>query len=159
LTFVEPFDQLLEVLRTRGIHGLLCALNSRMPHRFTGVYRFDPPILRNPYLCDAFAPNVTRGEDSPINDNYCAIVRSERRSLGVENSRTDPRLAGHPAREIVISYCGVLISDARGEPFGTICHFDHKPCEVPTSELVLMEQLAPHVHAAIFASERGREAR
>src|SRR5262249_52083684 len=135
-------------------------LNSRMPHRFTGVYLFDPPILRNPYLCDAFAPNVVkRGEDSTISDSYCAIVRSERRSLGVENSRTDPRVAGHPAREIVISYCGVPISDERGEPFGTICHFDHQPCEVPTSELVLMEQLAPHVHEAIFAAERGREAR
>jgi GAF domain-containing protein len=137
----------------------LRALNSRSPHRFTGVYRFDPPMLRNLHLYDAFAPNVTRCDDSRISESYCAIVHSERRSLGVENSLTDPRLARHPAREIVISYCGVLIRDDRGAPFGTICHFDSKPCEVSTSELALMEQLAPYVHEAIFATEHGREAR
>lgn len=153
------FDELLGTLRSRGIHAVLRLLNSRAPHRFTGMYRFDPPMLRSLYLYDAFAPEITRGEDLVLRETYCAIVGIEERPFAVENSLTEPRLASHPARETVISYCGVLIRDASGAPFGTLCHFDTQPCEVPKSQLPLMEQIAPYLHQAFVGAGHGREAR
>lgn len=156
---MDAFDELRLILQSRGIHALLRALKSRTPHRYAGVYRFDPPMLRNLCLCDAFTPEVTRGADSALSESYCAIVGSDERPLAFEDSRVEPQLVGHPSRESVISYCGVLIRDASGAPFGTICLFDSKPCEVPTSQLSLMERLAPYVHQAMVGIEQGCEAR
>ena len=48
----EISAQLREILDARGVHAFLKALNSRVPHRFTGIYRFEDPILRNVRLFD-----------------------------------------------------------------------------------------------------------
>jgi hypothetical protein len=56
---------------------------------------------------------------------------------------TDDRLRQHPARASVRSYCGVLLSAADGTPFGTLCHFDLVPGEVPRDELAVMTAAAP----------------
>ena len=49
------------------------------------------------------------------------------------------------------SYCGVLLRDSEGAPFGTLCHFDLVPCEVPASEMPLMEAAAIELMAAMHA--------
>ena len=40
------------------------------------------------------------------------------------------------------SYCGVLLWTASGTAFGTLCHFDVVPCDVPSQEIALMEAAA-----------------
>jgi hypothetical protein len=57
-----------------GLHTALRYLNSRTPHRFTGVYRYDGEVLRNMALFDRSAPETQRGIDIPMADAYCANV-------------------------------------------------------------------------------------
>lgn len=146
----DTFLKFEKIVSARGSHEALRFLNSRTPHRFTGIFRFDPPLLRNILLVDSYAPEVKKGDDAPMNETYCSIVGEARLAFTIADARLDRRLDSHPARESVISYCGVLLRDVdTGKPFGTLCHFDLVPCDVPVSELPLMEAAAPLLMKAI----------
>ena len=149
LAKADTFSKLGKILSGQGLHEALRFLNSRTPHRFTALYRFDPPTLRNIALFDSDAPSVTRGDDAPMVETYCSSVGQHERGFTTEDARRDDRLRTHPARSTVISYCGVLLRDADGRPFGTLCHFDLVPCEVPIREMPLMEAAAPLLMAVI----------
>lgn len=62
------------VLAAEGAGGVLALLNARVPHRFTGVYRLDPPVLRNVRLYDRHNPRLVVGADAPLRETYCSIV-------------------------------------------------------------------------------------
>jgi hypothetical protein len=138
----ESFTKLEKILRDRGLHEALRFLNGRTPHRFTGVYLFDPPMLRNLHLIDAYDPEQRKGEDALVTETYCSIVGQTRETFITADTRADARLVGHPARATVLSYCGVLLRDIEGKPRGTLCHFDLLPCDVPIHELPLLEAAA-----------------
>ena len=147
----DTFLKFEKILSTQGVHEALRFLNSRTPHRFTAMYRFEPPTLRNLMLVDSYATDVKKGEDAPLSHTYCSIVGQTARSFSTEDTRRDDRLRAHPARETVISYCGVLLRDADGNPFGTLCHFDLVPSDVPAAEMPLMEAAAPLLMKAILS--------
>lgn len=130
------------ILYSAGIPAALGFLNARTPHRFTGIYRYDGDMLRNEYLYDQFHPKVIKGEDVPLAQAYCSIVAHTGAALEVlDTAKLSPSqiIAGSP----VISYCGVLIRDYQDQPFGALCHFDMKPCQVRVSDLPLLEAVAP----------------
>lgn len=139
----DAFARFTEILTAQGVPEALRYLNSRTPHRFTGLYRFDGDTLRNVHLVDVYDRGTVKGDDPPMAETYCSIVGRTEKPFAVDDTRADARLAGHPARESVISYCGVLVRDAAGRPFGTLCHFDLQPCDVPTNEIPLMERASP----------------
>lgn len=148
---MQSLDDLVEfenVLKSQGIHAALRFLNLRTPHRFTGIYRYDGPMLRNEYLFDQFTPDVCKGPDVPMADAYCAVVGQTRKTVEFEDIRRDRRVpvrSGSP----VTSYCGVVIPDERGTPFGTLCHYDLKPCQQRVSDAPLLEAAAPLVFKAM----------
>jgi signal transduction histidine kinase/FixJ family two-component response regulator len=138
----DSLAKLARVLAGGDVHEMLRFLNSRTPHRFTGIYRFDGSTLRNLYLFDAEQADLRRGQDAPMAETYCSIVGQFERAFTTADALTDDRLRTHPARQSVVSYCGVLLRDALGAPFGTLCHFDLVPCDVPAAEMPLMEAAA-----------------
>ena len=138
----DVLEKFARTLATSGLHDALRLLNSRTAHRFTGLYRFDPPWLRSLALCDAHVPGVTRGDDVEMDATYCALVGTFERPFTTEDTAADERLRHHPARDTVRSYCGVLLWTASGDAFGTLCHFDVVPCDVPSQEIALMEAAA-----------------
>ncbi len=146
---VEPFQRFSEILSGQGVHEALRFLNGRTPHRFTGLYRFDGDTLRNVHLVDVYERGTLKGDDPPMAETYCSIVGRTEQPFAVDDTRADPRLDGHPARETVISYCGVLMRDTEGRPYGTLCHFDLQPCDVPRAELPLMERASPMLFAML----------
>jgi hypothetical protein len=139
----DTFLKFEKILSTRGLDSALRFLNSRTPHRFTGVYRFDAPMLRSVHLVDSYTPELRKGEDVPMTQSYCSIVAMTERAFTSEDALLDDRLRTHPARHTVISYCGVLLRDKAGRPAGTLCHFDLVPCDVPVNEMGLMQAAAP----------------
>ncbi len=145
----DSFLKLEKILDEQGLHEALRFLNSRTSHRFTAMYRFDPPLLRNVVLVDSYSPGVRTGDDAPLDHTYCSIVGVTRLGFTTEDTRLDDRLRQHPAREVVLSYCGVLLSDAQGKPFGSLCHFDLVPSDVPVNEISLMEAAAPLLMIAL----------
>lgn len=136
-TEIQEFSALL---RTEGVHAALQYLNSRTPHRYTGVFRFDGETLRNDALFDRYEPSVQQGEDVPMAVTYCSLVGRQQAPLEILDAATDSR-----AQEIqtpVVSYCGVPIRDAQGNPIGTLCHYDMQRCQERTTDLPLLEAAA-----------------
>lgn len=146
---VEAIDELIE---SDGVHAALAFLNARSPHRFTGVYRLDPPTLRNVRLYDRENPELEIGKDTPLRETYCSITGSTADPFATADARADERLAEHLARESVLSYCGVPLLDEAGEAVGTLCHFDFTPRPIPTSEVAIMRAVAPRILSALRRS-------
>ena len=142
--------QCCEVLSRAGPLAALRFLNARTRFRFTGVYRAEPPYLRNLYLFDRENPalNVS-GDVSNLDDTFCAIPCIQNGPFGTPNTLRDERLAAHAARERVRSYCGVPIRLDSGCVWGTLCHFDVRPRLVSPSEtevlLLVASGLAPRL--------------
>ncbi len=140
-TLISPTSAIKEfkrILLSAGVHGALSYLNQRTPHRFTGIYRFDGDILRNEFLFDKYEPDTRKGDDAPMEATYCSLVGASRQPLEILDSATDARVIGVVVTPVV-SYCGVLISNNDGEPYGTLCHFDMARCEVSSSDLPLLQ--------------------
>ncbi len=141
----EAFQKLTRALELHGFTAALRILNARSAHRFTAVYRIDGAMLRNVALVDAENAQVERGDDVPLEASYCSLVTARGRTFTTEDATEDDRLRQHPARDVVRSYCGTVLRDAEGRPLGTLCHFDPAPCDIPVSEIPLLEALAPYV--------------
>ena len=131
-------------LRAGGMVAALRYLNARTRFRFTGVYRADPPVLRNLYLFDRENPalNVC-GDVVPLTGTYCAIAYGDNEPFTTDDAQRDERLRAHPARESVLSYCGVPLRDDRGRAWGTLCHYDVRPRLLSLPERHVLEDVAP----------------
>lgn len=143
---VTRFRQLLVA------EGLLPAMrfaNEQSRHRFTAIYRFDGPALRNVLLVDKADASVDTTPDLPVLESYCIYVRDASARFLTEDSPHDARTTGHAKREVVQSYCGIPIMAMDGTLWGTICHFDYAPVPFAEDEVTLLESLAPMVMRAI----------
>jgi GAF domain-containing protein len=146
--------ELKEVLERDGVHAGLGVLNRLTMKRFTGVYRFDPPVLRNLYIFDRGNPGDPVGADAPMRETYCSIVGESEQAFFTEDASGDARLTQHPARGNVLSYCGALLrSEPEQLPFGTLCNFDLIPRSLLPSEIPLLEAAAPLIAGAVLAAE------
>ncbi|HEX8850473.1 MAG TPA: GAF domain-containing protein [Gemmatimonadaceae bacterium] len=131
-------------LREGGVPAALEMLNARTRFRFTGIYRAEPPLLRNVFLVDRENPTVrVCGAVCPLDETYCAITCAREAAFMTHDATRDARLGDHPARDSVISYAGVPLRLAGGRAWGTLCHFDLRPRLLPRGELVLLEAAAP----------------
>lgn len=134
----REIDEFGAILSQQGITAALKYLNNRTPHRYTGIFRFDGDTLRNEALFDRFDPNVAKGDDVPMRVTYCSLVGKQQVPLEINDATADERVRGLIDTPVV-SYCGVLIRDAAGQPYGTLCHYDMQRCQERTSDLLLLE--------------------
>ncbi|HEX2546838.1 MAG TPA: GAF domain-containing protein [Ramlibacter sp.] len=133
----SDLEQFCGLLAEQGLHAALAFLNARTPHRFTGVFRFDGETLRSVALVDKWDGEVRRGEDVPLSEAYCAVLHDGADVLEVLDGPADERYP-HMQASPVASYCGAVIRDADGEPWGALCHYDVQPCQVKSSDLPLL---------------------
>lgn len=131
---VEAFAQ---SLHRHGLRAGLQFLNGRTPHRYTGVFRFDGDMLRNVALVDKWDVGVEHGEDLPLAAAYCAHLHRTGEPLEVENGAEDERVPWMRG-SAVVSYCGSVILDSAGAPWGALCHFDTARCDAKNSDMPLM---------------------
>ena len=125
-----------------GVRGALAFLNSLTPHRFTSLYRFDGPTLRNITFFDRENPNVETCDDIPVEASYCVFVRDLSANFVVQDAGRDERVRNHPKQSTVQCYCGVPLLDRAGKMFGSICHFDFKPGRISDRDVELLEYMA-----------------
>jgi hypothetical protein len=144
--FIDVFEQ---TLRTGALPAALRLLNAGTPHRFTGVYRFEGSRLRNVALFDRWNPEMTRGDDAPMGETFCAIVPTQDGQLEVLDGRSDARFPWMNTNAVA-SYCGVLIRTDDGDPFGTICHFDVERCEAASTQFKILQAAAPLIYRAVM---------
>ena len=145
----------VELLRRDGLHAALGFLNGRVRYRFTGVYRFAPPVLRNVDLFDRENPSLTfSGCELVLRDSYCGIVQMTERPFVTNDATRDERLRGYAARVSMVSYLGVPLRLRGGGLFGTLCHWDGRPRLAPDGEVDLLERLAPRLASSLAALAR-----
>lgn len=141
-------EKLQRVLNEQGILATLRVLNSRTPHRFTGVYKYTPDILKNVLLVDAFDPSVEKGGDVPNEDAYCVLLKeAPQLAFGHLGDSQCPAKLNSP----VVSYCGVQLVRSNGVPFGSLCHYDVARCEEPATQMALLAASAPLIVARLEA--------
>jgi len=134
------------ILTQKGIQRALAFLNDRVSHRFTAVSRFDTPILRTLYMVDRGYPGVLLGgRNRPLSESYAAIVQRTGDTFITEDSLGDSRLGFHVARSTTVSYVGIPIQLPSGEIWGVLHHHDRRPRGIWTSEVLLLQELAPTI--------------
>lgn len=135
--FKRDFQSFERALRQQGLRAGLHFLNRRTSHRYTGVFRFDADMLRSVALVDSWDPSIELGDDVPLAAAYCAHLYRTGEPLEVEDGSHDDRVGGM-ARSPVVSYCGAVIRDADGRPWGALCHFDPARCDSKESDMPLL---------------------
>lgn len=123
-TIVAGFE---ELLHEGDLFGALHWLNRTTTYRFTGVYYFEPGVVKSLTLADREAPDLRVGRDVPWFDSYCMMTAENGQECEIQNAVADDRLTSHAARTTVLSYCAVLLRMPDGEALGTLCHYDVVP--------------------------------
>ena len=140
-------------LRGGGAAGALALLNARVRFRFTGLYRVDPPVLRNVRLYDRENPTLNvSGACARLDETFCALVWRRAAPFVTDDATADAGLARLTSRGTVLSYAGVPIHGAAGRVVGTLCHFDGRPRLMPPAELCVLEAVAPLFAATLLAA-------
>lgn len=125
-----------------GLDAGLRALNARVPHRYTGVYRFEGDLMRNLVLVDkAGEARPEQLAAVPFQDSFCQYVLREG-EFRTADTREDRRLDGHAYQGVLLSYHGVPVLDDAGELFGSLCHFDPENKELSDVEFATMQRVA-----------------
>lgn len=147
-------------LEERGIGGAVELLNARTRFRYTGIYRAEPPLLRNLYLFDRENPTLNvSGATTPLETTYCSITCATDAPFATPDAGADERLTAHPARESVISYGGVPLRRPGGGAWGTLCHFDVRPRLLPPHEADVLAKVAPILARWAIAHDVGEASR
>lgn len=147
LPLQADLDVFARHLSEKGLRAALLYLNRRTPHRFTGVFRLDDDMLRSVALVDKWDPAVEHGDDVPLASAYCAHLHRTGETLEVEQGATDPRVPWMHDSPIV-SYCGSVIVDKAGAPWGALCHFDTARCDAKNSDMPLLIAAARIIYDA-----------
>ena len=139
---------------TAGLHDALRFLNARTRYRFTGAYRFDPPMLRPLALYDRENPTVRlSAQINPLRETYCSIVRATSTAFVMHDAPNDEQ---YIPPSPVVSYCGVPLETPDGVVVGTLCHFDLRPRTIPAAELSVLERAARVISRACRGALGGR---
>lgn len=149
LTLASAFER---TLHQRGLHAALGVLNASTPYRLTGVYRFDGDSVRSVVLFDRKNPDLTFGVDVPWADSYCRMAAEDGVRCEIADALADERLTTHAAREAVQAYIAVLLKTPRGEPLGTLCHFDLHPVTPPLGAFEDLDVVCPIVERTLWAT-------
>lgn len=149
---IDMLDELDALLASKGVVEALRVLNARISYRYTALYRFEDGTLRSLALIDRLDPARTKGEDVPVETSFCWMVQRDRSSFSTNEGKLDPRVAGLPLNGDITTYCGALVRNGDGTPFGTICHFDHVPRSISEAELAVLVRFAPAL-ARIVAND------
>jgi GAF domain-containing protein len=138
-------------LEEDGLRVALGYLNSTTRFRYTGAYRFNPPLLCSIEIFDRENPAIALAAEVEMRTTYCSIIGLDQGGFAVDDAAYDPRVSNHPAREKFAAYCGVPLRNGSGEPFGTLCHYDPRPRIGTAEQLELLDQVAPIVAAYVLA--------
>lgn len=148
----------LDGLQIGGLFGLLRVINATTPYRFTGIYHFEGRWVKSVRLYDRERPDAQLGSDVLWDDSYCRLTSADGDRCEIVESQADGRLGGHAAREAVQSYVALLLRNADGTHYGTLCHYDVVPRPTPEDAFGNLRNVRPLVEQALTSGGRSIEA-
>jgi GAF domain-containing protein len=139
----DPYLELENILKKDGLKAGLAWLNSRVPHRFTAVYRLDKLVLKSMEVFDKDGASATPPvlAEVPLETSFCQYVLRDGHFATAE-SATDKRLDGHPYQGVMGSYVGLPLQGSGDSLMGTFCHFDFENHELSDNEFAFLQRVA-----------------
>ena len=146
-----------EASDSQGLAGVVRYLNAKVPHRYTGIFFKDGPLLVNVALFDKQVPNPPLWEPFPVEDSFCSVVIASGQPLTIHEAVRDSRsdVMDHNAAKIVQAYCGIPLIDSEGVTRGTLCHFDEQALKFEVDLNTLLE--VPSVVLPLILKEWKRQ--
>jgi hypothetical protein len=135
-------DDFRAAIDAGGLEAALAHLNRRTDFRYTAIYRLDGGMMRNICLFDRQGQDVSNLAEVPLGDSFCQFVMADN-GFRTADSSQDARLDGHVYQGILNSYFGLPLSHQPGTIYGTLCHFDFDPKQIPDSEVPFLESVRP----------------
>lgn len=148
---LEQLEQLRFLVASGNIRAALEFLNAESMLRFTALYLHEETHAVNFMLVDRDDVPGALPEVIPLEGSYCRFVRELAAPVVITNARLDPRLANHPAREVMGAYCGVPLLDLDGVVLGTLCQFDPAPTNIGDHTVALMLEVATGLGSEAWA--------
>ena len=139
------FADFVVAMKALGLREALGNLLKRTDYRFIGIWRFENGKANAAVHFDREQPGITTSEEVPDTATYCCYVRESGQPFKTPNTLVDERVAAHPAKSKVQSYCGVPVMDSSGNILGTLCHYDLVPRETEQVSLELMMSVASYL--------------
>jgi GAF domain-containing protein len=137
-TTAESFQAFRHAFETAGLRAALAAVLALTDYRYIGVWRFKDGRAAAAVHFDRENPGEEAAQEVPETATYCTLVRDGEAPFSTADSKSDARLAGHPARDVVRTYCGVPLMDSTGAIMGTLCHYDLVPRDPEQINIELM---------------------
>lgn len=137
-TTSESYQNFRRAFEAEGLRPALSGLLALTDYRFIGLWRFENGRAAAAAHFDKEHPGQENASEVPETATYCTIVRDTEEPFMTGDSMLDARVAGHPAQDVVRTYCGVPLMDSAGEVFGTLCHYDVVPRDPEQINIELM---------------------
>jgi GAF domain-containing protein len=141
----RAFADFVVSLKNKDLRTAIAGLLQRTDYRFIGIWRFENGHATAVVHYDRENPTVTTTDEVPDNATYCCFVRESGAPFKTPNALIDERLAGHPARSQVLTYCGIPVMNSEGAILGTLCHYDVVPRDPEQVDLELMLNVASYL--------------
>lgn len=139
MTNSTSLSSLQQALDAHGLQAGLLFLNSRVPHRFTAVYRLADDRLRRLGFVDKEGGLGLESAEVAFKDSFCEVAVREGH-LVVTDLVSDGRLDEQPNPLMMGSYVGLPLSRGPGALYGTFCHYDTCGHPLDDAELLFLEQ-------------------
>lgn len=129
------------LLETQGPAGLNF-LNSRVPHRYTGIFRLHEGALYSTFLHDKLGEIIPEFlQVVPLQDSFCHLTMRNG-MFKTADSTHEPSLEGHKYQGVLRSYVGLPLVNNQGHLYGTICHFDEQSLVLADEEFEIFRKAA-----------------
>lgn len=135
---------LTHILDTQGLDAGLKWLNSRVPHRWTAIYKLDNQLMFNMAIVDK-ENHTELGALAvvPLQDSFCQFAMSDGQfrshNTGEDN---DFRLHEHAYKGVLNAYVGLPLMSDPDTMYGTLCHFDNSPIPIADDEFAFLQRVA-----------------
>ena len=139
------FADFVVAMKSLGLREALGNLLKRTDYRFIVIWRFENGKANAAVHFDREQPGITTSQEVPDTATYCCYVRESGQPFKTPNTLVDERVASHPAKSTVQSYCGVPVMDSSGKILGTLCHYDLVPRDTEQVSLELMMSVASYL--------------
>lgn len=136
------FNVFASLLETDGIRTALYSVLRRSDYRFIGIFRFKDGKATSAVHVDRENLGTTQAGEVDDTATYCSFARATGKPFVTADASSDDRTAGHVARDVIRSYCGIPIYQADGEFIGTLCHYDVVPRDPEDLDLELLAQVS-----------------
>jgi hypothetical protein len=146
----DGLDRMAQALESQGVMGALRYLNSRVAHRYTGIYKIQDGMVANVFLFDEQHQAMPLPTGLPLMDSFCRFITADE-PLVIQDSNQEEILKDHKYRGVVLSYCGVGLSNVPGRIVGSLCHFDFRHQWIAPEEAAFLI----HAREPILASLKG----